>query len=85
MEITWDDIFGRIEANPVEHLGGYSPHLLGPFFEGYEHALSYNAKGGIQGVHSFLHFKKWFLEHAYGARVVLRVPAGCSLTPMRTL
>lgn len=65
MRITWDALLDRIEADPITHLGGFSPELLHAYFMGYEHALSFHEKGKIEGSPSLFQFGRWFAEHAY--------------------
>lgn len=65
MDVTWDALLSRIEANPVEHLGGYSPSLLYPYFAGYEHARRFHSLSEIIGDLSLYQFSRWFNDHAY--------------------
>jgi hypothetical protein len=63
MNITWDALFERIEGDPPEHLGGYSPGLLGQYFSGYEHALRFHSRQPIVGELGLWQFSQWFADH----------------------
>ena len=66
MQITWDFLFERIKSDPIEHLGGYSPKLLLPYFSGYEHALAFHSQDGILGGVSPHQIGQWFINNVNG-------------------
>jgi hypothetical protein len=65
MEVTWDILFSRIETDPVRYLGGYSPSLLYPYFDGYEHSRRFHNVPEISGELSLNQINQWFIDHAY--------------------
>lgn len=65
MEITWDNLLDRIGETPLEHLGGYSPTLLYPYFSGYSQALAVHKKPQIDGSYGLYEFNRWFINNAY--------------------
>lgn len=67
MEITHDTLFDRIRENPIEHLGGFSPNFVSPYFMGYEFALSFHRLTLIRGGLSHRSFLQWFGDKITGA------------------
>lgn len=65
MEITCEILLERIEADPIKHLGGYSPKLIYTYFAGYEHARNFHSWSKIGGQLSMSQFNDWFMNNAY--------------------
>ena len=61
-KITQEFLFERIEADPLEHLGSYSPEFLGTYFTGYGHARHVHNLADIEGRLSIFEFNRWFCE-----------------------
>ncbi len=68
MQITHEFLFERIRENPVEHLGGYSPKLIHPYFVGYGDALRFHGRPQVSGRLGPREFLDWFRDNLYGGR-----------------
>lgn len=68
MQITHEFLFERIRENPVEHLGGYSPKLIHPYFMGYGNALRFHERPQVSGRLGLSEFLDWFRDNCYGGR-----------------
>jgi len=65
VKITWDHLLERIREKPTEHLGGYSPSMLYPYFSGYSQALAVYEKPEIDGSYGLSDLSRWFISNAY--------------------
>lgn len=65
MEITHELLLGRIQDDPLSHLGTYSPNLLYPYFSGYDDARSHHGAPPVVGTLSLGDFATWFNENFY--------------------
>ena len=60
MNTTYETIFERIEADPLIHLGGYSPTLIHAYFDGYDHSCYKHAHSNPGGRMRRRQFTDWF-------------------------
>lgn len=77
MNITHEFLFDRLASDPLNHLGGYDPDLLGPYFMGYDHARRYRGEPDVTGILSYRAMGEWFSANRYGGPQGL--PRFCTL------
>jgi hypothetical protein len=68
MQITYEFLFERIREDPIEHLGGYSPELIHPYFMGYRNARRFHRAKPVIGRFGLLEYLDWFTENVYGGQ-----------------
>ena len=62
MEVNYELLFDRIKADPIAHLGSFSPSVIYPYFEGYKLARRKHGFGEISGRMSLFQFGRWFSD-----------------------
>jgi hypothetical protein len=65
MQMTHEFLLERIREKPLEHLGGYSPFLIGAYFMGYDFARRFHRHPEIPALLSQYQFLEWFRTKAY--------------------